>query len=166
VPVPAPQPTTTPAAAPAAQPVFATPTVAVNETPAEALSDTQSAEPTVYVLRAGDNLTHLSAQYGTSIEAILSANGLTNANRIYVGQSLLVPTASTPPVSEVAQTVEPPVADTPDQTTAATTSYKVQPGDSATSIARQFGVDLDALLAENGVANRNRVYVGQVLTIP
>ena len=30
----------------------------------------------------------------------------------------------------------------------------------------QFGVDVDDLLAANGVANPNRVYVGQVLTIP
>jgi hypothetical protein len=29
-----------------------------------------------------------------------------------------------------------------------------------------LGVTLDALLAENSVTNRNRVYVGQVLSIP
>jgi LysM repeat protein len=46
------------------------------------------------------------------------------------------------------------------------TTYKVKAGDSAIGIARQFGVDVDALLAANGVVNRNRVYVGQVLTIP
>ena len=39
-------------------------------------------------------------------------------------------------------------------------------GDSAILIARHFSVDVDVLLAVNGVINRNRVYVGQVLNIP
>jgi LysM repeat protein len=46
------------------------------------------------------------------------------------------------------------------------TTYTVKVGDSAIAIARQFGVDVDDLLAANGVVNRNRIYVGQVLTIP
>ena len=46
------------------------------------------------------------------------------------------------------------------------TTYTVRRGDSAIAIARKFGVDVDALLAANGIANRNRIYAGQVLTIP
>jgi LysM repeat protein len=42
----------------------------------------------------------------------------------------------------------------------------VKAGDSAIIIARKLGVSVDDLLATNGVVNRNRVYVGQVLTIP
>jgi LysM repeat protein len=96
----------------------------------------------------------------------MSANGMiSNANRVYVGQSLLIPAPSTPPISDDAQAVQPPIANTPEPN-AATTSYTVKAGDSAFSIARQFGVTLDALLAENSVTNRNRVYVGQVLSIP
>ena len=155
------------AAAAAAEPVasqadaasaFTAPAATLSEAPA-------AAEPTLYLLKSGDNLTHLSAQYGTTIEAILAANGLTNANRIYVGQSLIIPTDATPAVPVVEQPRQ-PVAITPPQTTAENTSYTVQAGDSAIIIARQFNVDLDTLLAANNVANRNRVYVGQVLLIP
>jgi LysM repeat protein len=132
-----------------------------------------SAEPSVYVLKPGDNLTHISVRYGTTIEAILAANGIATPNRIYIGQSLVIPTsAPTPDVVEsptapapIAMDVQEPTADSPAGDEVATT-YTVQRGDSAIAIARRLGVDVDELLAVNGVANRNRVYAGQVLSIP
>ncbi len=45
-------------------------------------------------------------------------------------------------------------------------TYTVQPGDSAFKIARNFGIAQEALLEANGISNPNRVYAGQVLTIP
>jgi LysM repeat protein len=45
-------------------------------------------------------------------------------------------------------------------------TYLVKRGDSAIGIARQLGVDVEVLLAANGVTNRNRIYAGQVLTVP
>jgi LysM repeat protein len=150
---------------------------AADEAPV-AVSMPTASDPALYVLRPGDNLTRLSARFSTSIPAILAANGLTNANRIYVGQALLIPgLASTAEENQAApMTVAPaapmpvaadepePVADAPASPDALT--YTVKAGDSAIHIARQFGVDVDALLAANGVPNRNRVYIGQVLDIP
>jgi LysM domain len=58
-------------------------------------------------------------------------------------------------------------ADAPtDAAAAAAHNYTVQPGDSAFKIARRFGIGQKALLEANGISNPNRVYVGQVLTIP
>jgi LysM repeat protein len=144
---------------------------AVEEVQADAPESVSTpTQPTTYVLKPGDNLTRVSAQYGTSIEAILAANNLTNANRIYVGQTLVIPSGEvTPPAPAVveAPNQQAPIAEEPDEATvAATTTYTVKPGDSAIGIARQFGVSVEELLAANGVTNRNRVYVGQSLTIP
>ena len=50
--------------------------------------------PTTYVLKRGDNLTHISRAYGTSVEAILHANGISNGNLIYAGQTLTIPGSS------------------------------------------------------------------------
>jgi len=157
--------------------------VAVDDTPAA---------PAIYTLRRGDNLTHIARDYGTSVDAILAANGLSNANRIYAGQSLVIPTADgsdtasadapTAPVAEdtsspapVAQADSSASSDA-DATTAsdspadddvdAASTYTVVRGDSAIKIARRFGVDEGALLDANGISDPNRVYVGQVLTIP
>ena len=147
---------------PVAQPSYAEQPVAqpsVAEPPAAETPVTDAP----YVLQPGDNLTRIAERYHTSINAILMANHLTNANLIYVGKTLVIPTGSEPPA--LALELPAPVADTPPGARA-TTTYTVRAGDSAIGIARQFGVEVEALLAANRVADRNRVYVGQVLTIP
>ncbi|MCA1645776.1 MAG: LysM peptidoglycan-binding domain-containing protein, partial [Chloroflexi bacterium] len=134
------------------------------------VDSSSTAEPVVFLLQAGDNLTRISARYGIPIDAILAANGIANPNRIYVGLPLTIPAAadvveSPGAPAPVASEPDEPVADasTRDATTA---TYLVKRGDSAFTIARQFGVDVDDLLAGNGIVNRNRVYIGQTLTIP
>ena len=44
----------------------------------------------VYTVVPGDTLAKLAARYGTSINAIMRANGLTNPDFIYVGQQLTI----------------------------------------------------------------------------
>jgi LysM repeat protein len=128
-------------------------------------------EPSTYLVRPGDNLTHIARDHATTIDAILAANGISNANRVYAGLTLVIPgTASADDMAEpepaaVAAIVESEaVADMPEGAEA--TTYMVKPGDSAILIARQFDVDVDLLLTANGVVNRDRVYTGQTLTIP
>ncbi len=132
-----------------------------------------SVEPSQYVLQGGDNLTRISARYGTTVEAIIVANGISTPNRIYSGQSLVIPGPAarsdvvewSPLSTPTANNILEPVADTL-STDAAAPTYTVKRGDSAIGIARQFGVDVDELLAINTVANRNRIYAGDVLTLP
>jgi LysM repeat protein len=49
-------------------------------------------EPRTHTVQVGDNLTKISQQYGVSVEEIMAANGLTNADLISVGQVLVIPT--------------------------------------------------------------------------
>lgn len=44
--------------------------------------------------------------------------------------------------------------------------YEVRPGDTLGAIAGRFGVTLAEVVAANQIADPNRIYVGQVLTIP
>ena len=160
---------------PAPAPADNTPAAADN-----APSPSDNSQPATVTLNRGDNLTRIAAQYGTTIDAILAANGLPDANRIYAGQTLVIPSGDSTaqaddapapaPVADAAAPAPeaPAAAAAPDDTATAdnTTTYTVQPGDSAFRIARNFGVDQQALLDANGITNPNRVYVGQVLTIP
>lgn len=165
------------------------PVVAEEPSAPTAIDQSVVVEPTTYVLQRGDDLTHISRRFGTTVEAILAANGIADPNRIYFGLSLVIPgsapdnvaeapvepapiaEAAPQPVADAPATPAPtaeepqPVADVPANEAVAST-YTVKPGDSAISIARRFGVDVDQLLAENTVTNRNRVLIGQVLTIP
>ena len=51
---------------------------------------TSSPQETIYVVRRGDTLYSIARRYGTTVQAIMAANGLTNYN-IYVGQQLRIP---------------------------------------------------------------------------
>lgn len=99
-------------------------------------------QQTIYTVRAGDTLSAIARQYGTTVQAIMAANGLTST-RIYVGQRLVIPDGTTPQ----------PVR------------YQVQWGDTLTKIAQRFGTTVQAIVAANGLPS-TRIYAGQWLTIP
>src|SRR5581483_3701467 len=44
-----------------------------------------------YVVQDGDNLAAIAAQFGTTVDALLSANGLSDANMLRAGMTLQVP---------------------------------------------------------------------------
>jgi lipoprotein-anchoring transpeptidase ErfK/SrfK len=44
----------------------------------------------VYVIRRGDTLSSIAARHGTSLAAIMSANRISDENRIYAGQRLII----------------------------------------------------------------------------
>jgi len=69
------------------------------------------------------------------------------------------------------QTPTPTITPTPTVTPTPTplppaTKYKVQPGDTPATIARQFGIPLEVLLAANDLTTKDVIRVGQELTIP
>jgi LysM repeat protein len=45
----------------------------------------------LYVVQNGDSLSGLAEDFGTTVEEIMAANGLTDPNAIQVGQTLLIP---------------------------------------------------------------------------
>jgi hypothetical protein len=50
-----------------------------------------TATPVIHVVRAGESLTGIAAQYGVSVAAIVKANSLRNPDSIYTGQQLVIP---------------------------------------------------------------------------
>ncbi|MBI3942617.1 MAG: LysM peptidoglycan-binding domain-containing protein [Chloroflexi bacterium] len=97
-----------------------------------------------HIVRPGETLYSLARRYGTTVEAIAQANGLTNVSQIYSGQRLIIPLGSNPALN----------------------TYVVRGGDTLFSIGRQFGVDPYAIARANGILNPNRIYPGQRLVIP
>jgi LysM repeat protein len=116
-------------------------------------AQTARAEPlyashVVHIVQWGENLTSIATHYGVTIQAIVNYNGLANANRIYVGQRLLIPVAAPAPA---------PIAGC---------TYIVRPGDNLTGIAFRSGVSVATLVRINGLVNPNRIYAGQRLRLP
>lgn len=52
---------------------------------------TAEPEPIRHFVQFGDSIFRLAAHYGVTAQAIIEANGLENPNRIYYGQTLIIP---------------------------------------------------------------------------
>lgn len=48
-------------------------------------------EMITHTVQAGDNLLEIAQEYGTTVQAIIEANGITNPDLIFIGQTLLIP---------------------------------------------------------------------------
>ncbi len=106
----------------------------------------------VHVVQPGENLFRIALRYGTTVDAIMAANGLPN-HTIYVGQRLVIPRGS----GDSAQAAPP---------TTTGSTYVVQWGDTLSGIALRYGVTTRALMQANGLASARIIYAGQRLVIP
>ena len=125
-------------------------------------------------VQRGDTLSKIAAEYRVSLAALMRVNGMTNRSMIRVGQMIRLPTddATAPPDATLVR-AEVPSSDagapavTPTlASTSAEGVYVVRRGDSIERIATRLGVDAQALIAANGIRNRNVIQVGQQLIIP
>jgi LysM repeat protein len=109
----------------------------------------------IYIVARGDTLRSLASRFGTTVDALLSANpDITNANVIYEGQRLKVYSG---PVTPPPNNPPPPSGQL----------YYAQRGDTLRKIAAKFNTTVDAILRVNPqIANPNLIYVGQAITIP
>ena len=112
-----------------------------------------------YTVQPGDTLSGIAARYGTTVQALVQANGLTSTT-IRAGQVLRI----VPP--DAAAPAQPAQPQQPAKPQTGATTYTVRSGDSLSSVAAQFGVSRFDLASTNGLAPSSFLYVGQVLTIP
>ena len=89
-----------------------------------------------------------------TVNALVTLNGIQNANLIYPGQVLRV--ADSGQGSNVSQ-----------KATTATTAgtYTVRYGDTLSAIASRYGTSTSTLASINGISNPNWIYPGQVLKL-
>jgi LysM repeat protein len=120
-------------------------------TPASALAAPPDQGRPTHVVQAGETLYSIASRYGVTVEAIMAANDLTNANYIYVGQRLVIPGGSGGPAGDGWGDGG---------------RHVVKAGETLTSIALRYGTTVGALATANGLNDADYVYVGQVLNVP
>lgn len=114
----------------------------------------------------GDTLNALSAQYGAGVCDIASLNGITNPNVINVGQHLTIPLGCT----HIDNTTC--ISPQPDPTATCVPGlgsvYIVRSGDTLTTIAQDYQITLNAVIAANtaNIPNPDLIEVGQQVNIP
>lgn len=114
-----------------------------------------------YTVQAGDTLGRIAQRFGTTADALASANGITNPDSIKVGQVLKLPGAS----SAAPETSDEP-ASGEETETADGNSHVVAQGETLSTIAKRYGVTVQQILTANNITNPDRIYVGQKLIIP
>ena len=76
-------------------------------TPAPATAKPVTREGVYHTVQLGDTLDKIARAYGVTPAAIIEANGIRNADLVWVGQKLLVPGAARPATPGVAATAQP-----------------------------------------------------------
>ena len=108
---------------------------------------TPSPTPFVYVVKSGDTLSAIARTYDTTVEALMDANGITDATNIVAGTKLTI--------------VQPP-----DYTlTMAYETYEVEQGDTLYTISGKYDLTIAEIKEINGLT-RDTLSVGQQLRIP
>ena len=121
--------------------------------PAAVNANPQARGYSTHVVQAGETLAGIAAQYGVSLQSLIDANNIANANIIYIGQRLRVPTGGgqstgTPTTGGCART------------------HSVVAGETLSGIAVDYGVTIQSLAQANDVTVTSYVYIGQQLCIP
>jgi len=108
-------------------------------------SSSNNSTPAVHIVKRGDSLSKISANYNINISAIKRLNNLSK-NTVYIGQKIKLPggsgAASSVPLK-----------------------HKVARGDTLSEIAEKYGSTSAKIMAANNMRSKT-VVLGQILTIP
>ena len=139
-------------------------------------STKQSSSSGTYTVVSGDGLYAIARKTGTSIDDLLSLNGLSLTSTIYPGQVLTLSANSQEAESEESSSTEnessTSIQETSSEENAASSeptstggTYTVVSGDGLYAIARKTGTSIDDLLSLNGLSLNSTIYPGQVLKL-
>lgn len=94
----------------------------------------------VHTVESGESLSVIAERYDLRVETIAWENGITNGNKLRIGQKLMIP-----PVDGV--------------------SYKVKSGDSLEKIAKKYEITAEAIVAQNSLESET-LAKGESLFLP
>lgn len=122
-----------------------------------------------YVVRPGDTLTRIARSYRTTVDELISVNGLPNAHHINIGQSLRIPGASSGAGADPRGAKGPTVVDNSHAARDGEETYhyyEVVQGDTLESISKTFFTSERDLRDLNKLAPNAPIYAGQQLVVP
>ncbi len=135
--------------------------LSVSQASAQGAASTSTPTPkpgsTIHVVQRGENLYRIALLYGTTVEEISRANGITNATQISIGQRLLIPNVA----PGAALNSSAGAASAP----GIPTSYTVGPGDSLPDLAWRYGTTVELIAHQNKIVNPAGLYVGLPLAL-
>ncbi|AIE59005.1 LysM peptidoglycan-binding domain-containing protein [Bacillus methanolicus] len=141
----------------------------------------------IHVIQRGETLWQVANRYGVSISQIVTANELPNADRLVIGQALVIPVAARQHTVRTGETLwqiaqrygipirsilqanqisDPSVLYPGMVLFIPARTHTIQPGESLRQIALRYGTTVQEIIRTNQIQNPNLIYPGIVLTIP
>ena len=141
---------------------------------------------TIQVL-PGETLWLIAQNYGTTISAIATLNGITDPSTLSIGQQLMIPVGFAEEIAEVAPVeaaesatvaadegspaITAAATDAPPLTDDLANWHTIAPvlieeGDSLAAIADANNTTIEAIMALNDLTNPDRILIGDVLLVP
>ncbi len=105
----------------------------------------QTAGP-IYVVQAGDTLTAIAIKFGTTVDELISANGIADPSSIVPGQEIVIPGF--------------------ESISGRLTTRAIEFGETMGSLSLRYGVPQPDLIRLNRVIRPDRLYVGQEVILP
>lgn len=101
------------------------------------LISTLFSDETIHVLEKGETLYSLSRKYNISTSTLMEYNKITNANKLYVGQKIVIPNI-----------------------------YKIQKGDTLYGIAKKYSISVQELIDFNNIDLNYVLKIDETIKIP
>ncbi len=114
-----------------------------------------------HVVKSGDTLSEIVERYGSRVSIIASANGLRVNQMLRIGTPLVIPVLE--PTVTTAR-VRPQPRPTPTPSGKVRVAYRIQQGDTLSTIAERHGTTVRNLKSWNGLRS-SRIRAGKQLTI-
>jgi LysM repeat protein len=118
--------------------------------PSGAGASSVAATGTTHTIQAGETLWDLAQRFGTSVNALARASGISNPNLVVAGTKITVSGGDGASAT----------------TSAGGATHTVQVGETLSDIAARFGVSVDALARANGISNPNLIVAGTSIAVP
>jgi LysM repeat protein len=111
----------------------------------------------IHVVAPGEGLARIAQQYNLSMSQLAAYNGITDPDRVLIGQQLAIPydgstVLAAPPASS-------------DFLPGEAGYHMVVPGDMLSQIAKSYAMTLPDLMRLNGLSDADSIYVGQKLRV-
>lgn len=128
---------------------------------AETLPTPELTRLLIHIVKAGENLTSIATDYGTTVEAIIEVNHIEDSRSLRTGQELIIPLAGS-----VGGPTPVPGAPTASPRGTEVVIHVVQSGESLLGIALQYDTSVEVIMAANDIDDAQWIFAGQELLIP
>lgn len=125
-------------------------------------TNTLTTTNSVYTVQAGDILLRIAAKYQVTVEAIMTANNITNPRLLQIGQQLLIPLKSE--VYDIEH--EELETDITSKQKIEPIPYSIKAGDTLLALAIKYNLDIAEIMALNPTIQPTRLQIGQIILMP